>query len=648
MSIRFKLTLWAIGVILVVNAIFSLASVVYLEKAWTTEIEKRVLSDLSSAQAAYDQRIDRLTLFLRAAALDHFLDSTLPANVKQSESAAEQSDNLQKHLREIFKTDSVDFLVFLDASGKVLARPRHPESVGDSLEANPLVAEVLKTKAPVSGTLILSHDDLAKEGKDLEARATVKIIPTEGAKPSPEKEQTSGMIIAAAVPVQNARGEPVGILYGGELLNGRNAFVDALKKQVFLKETYEGKDIGTVTIFQNDLRIATNVMQNDGTRAVGTRMSEAVAQKVLTEGELWKNPAFVVNDWYHTAYKPLRGLHDEILGALYVGLLKAPFDSHQNVITAVFLSMVTVTTLATLTLIYFVTKLVLRPVGRIVDMAQRVADGDLSARVAIRPPGEFGQLCRAIDAMADAVLQREEKIKQATRQQITRSEKLASIGRLAAGVAHEINNPLTGVLTFAHLLREKSNMDDQDKEDLELIIRETTRAAEIVRGLLDFARERPSLTQRLDMNEAVRRTVQLIRNQKLFDGIIIKEELAAELPDVDGDLNRLQQVLLNLTLNSCEAMPEGGNITIRTFAKNGEIRVAVADTGHGIKKELLEKIFEPFFSTKPVGQGTGLGLAVSYGIIEQHGGVIEVDSEEGKGTTFTIVLPKAPPEQIVN
>ena len=135
-----------------------------------------------------------------------------------------------------------------------------------------------------------------------------------------------------------------------------------------------------------------------------------------------------------------------------------------------------------------------------------------------------------------------EQLDSATRQQIVRSEKLASLGRLAAGVAHEINNPLTGVLTFAHLLREKPNMDEQDREDLDLIIRETTRAAEIVRRLLDFSRERPVMVQRLDINEVVFRTVQLIRNQKLFDGIVIVENLGCDLPEIGGDMNRFNRL----------------------------------------------------------------------------------------------------------
>ena len=221
------------------------------------------------------------------------------------------------------------------------------------------------------------------------------------------------------------------------------------------------------------------------------------------------------------------------------------------------------------------------------------------------------------------------------------SEKLAAVGRLAAGVAHEINNPLTGVLTFSHLLREKENLDEQDKQDLALIIRETTRASEIVRGLLDFARERPALKETLDVNDVIRRTVQLLGSQKAFPRITVSERLQEDLPRVDGDMNQLQQVFLNLSLNACEAMQDGGTLTITTSVQDRKVLVKVADTGCGIKREHLGQIFEPFFSTKPVGQGTGLGLSVTYGIVQQHGGALQVESEVGHGTTFTVVLPSA-------
>jgi len=190
-------------------------------------------------------------------------------------------------------------------------------------------------------------------------------------------------------------------------------------------------------------------------------------------------------------------------------------------------------------------------------------------------------------------------------------------------------------------MKEKENMDEQDKQDLSLIINETTRAAEIVRGLLDFARERPTVKELLNLNDVIRRTLRLLGNQKVFQQITIVEDLADNLPQVDGDMNQVQQVLLNLMQNACEAMPNGGTLLVNTLAQDEKVVITVTDTGCGIAREHLDQIFEPFFSTKPVGQGTGLGLSVSYGIVEQHEGTLEVESEEGNGTTFTVVLPAA-------
>jgi PAS domain S-box-containing protein len=270
------------------------------------------------------------------------------------------------------------------------------------------------------------------------------------------------------------------------------------------------------------------------------------------------------------------------------------------------------------------------------------ADGNLRLLQTIKIPytasgtSEPAMLGVAIDITE---LTRAEEALRKSEQLRAEAEKLAAIGRLAAGVAHEINNPLTGVLTFSHLLKDKENMDEQDRKDLELIIHETTRAAEIVRGLLEFARERPPQKEPLNVNEVIQRTVRLLGKQEAFQHVAVRERFQEDLPHVDGDMNQLQQVFLNLSLNACEAMPGGGTLTISTMADDGRVLVKLTDTGCGIKKENLQRILEPFFSTKPVGQGTGLGLSVSYGIVRQHGGTLEVESEEGKGSTFTVVLP---------
>jgi signal transduction histidine kinase len=222
---------------------------------------------------------------------------------------------------------------------------------------------------------------------------------------------------------------------------------------------------------------------------------------------------------------------------------------------------------------------------------------------------------------------------------LLQQEKLASIGRLSAGVAHEINNPLTTVLTTVMLLQEDLAPEDPLYAELETIAKETLRCRKIVSSLLDFARQSNLKKEVLRVNPIVAESVALARKQAGFKGIQITPALADGLPEVLADRNQLHQAFINLLVNAIEATPSGGSIDVATFGDPGqkEIRVVISDTGSGMPKDVLEKIFEPFYTTKP--SGTGLGLAITHGIIEQHGGRIDVDSTPGQGTTFMVILP---------
>ncbi len=631
MTIRFKLTATVIAVILVANLLFSFITLQYLNHVWMQEVQTRVRRNLNAARAAYGNHLGVMAALLQGTARDHTLAPALKGNERAE---------FEAMLHDLTGPQGVDFVVLLDPAGKVLCRSGGKQT-GDDLSADPLVARALAERKTVSGTVVFSAERLLTEGPELVQRASIRVVPTENARPTSDTVRSDGMVAAVAVPVFNARGELQAALYGGDLLSQHYGIVDAIKQQVFRDEVYQGKQIGAVTIFLGDLRISTTFRTEDGDRAVGTRLSAPVCEEVLDRGGVWSAPSFVVSDWYLTANEPIKDPAGRTIGVLGVGLLQAPFTHQCNVISGVVLTLVIVATLISLALLVMATELVLRPIRRVVAMCQKAIGGDLSARVGIQPPGEMGLLCRAVDSMAHAVQEREQLLEQATRQQVGRSEQLASVGRLAAGVAHEINNPLTGVLAFADLLRQKENMDAQDREDLELIIRETKRAREIVKGLLDFARETPQVKTQVNINDLVRQTILLLGKRDAFQDIQLVDALTEPLPDVLGDKNQLQQVLINLSLNACEAMPNGGTLMLATSATDGRIVIEVTDTGCGIKKEHLDKVLEPFFTTKPVGKGTGLGLSVSYGIVQQHGGTLEIDSQEGKGTTFKVALPVA-------
>ena len=236
---------------------------------------------------------------------------------------------------------------------------------------------------------------------------------------------------------------------------------------------------------------------------------------------------------------------------------------------------------------------------------------------------------------------RVEKELKLTQKQLAQSEKMASLGQLAAGVAHEINNPLTGVLFYASLLLERPDLDADAKEDLNYIVEDANRCKNIVKSLLVYSRSTDSNKRIIQINEIVEQSLKLIRDQKKFRNIQIRRYLSEDMMLINADTNKLNQVIINLVINAADAMHGNGKITLHTYKDKPHKKVflEVKDTGEGIPRENLSKIFDPFFTTKEVGKSTGLGLSIVYGIIEEHGGRISVKETGTKGTTFIIEFP---------
>jgi signal transduction histidine kinase len=238
----------------------------------------------------------------------------------------------------------------------------------------------------------------------------------------------------------------------------------------------------------------------------------------------------------------------------------------------------------------------------------------------------------------EGVKQQMVELKQ-TQAQLVQSTKLAAIGELAANIAHEINNPLTTVLGFASFIAERLPTEDPMREELGLIQEEASRARDIVRDLLQFSRQRDFRPEPTDVNTVLEQVVGMVRRQGAFNTLSVSEEYAPDLSMVEMDVPRIKQVFLNIINNAVFAMKEGGTLAIRTTAAGDSVRIAFADSGPGIPADILGRIFDPFFTTKPEVSGTGLGLSVSLGIVQSHGGTIEVASEVGRGSTFTVTLP---------
>ena len=604
------------------------------------QAENRVRQDLNAAHEFYNQRIETIETALSYTALGERLSRAV---------AERDAAYLARRLGAVRTNARLDLLCATDARAQVIHRAHKPEFSGDSLANHPLIRSVLATEEAVSGTILLPLELLAREDRSLAERARIDFLATPQAVPSDISELRSAMMLCAAVPVRGPDGTPAGVLCAGIVVNRNYALVDHVQNTVFRDEQYHGKLVGTATIFQDDVRISTNVQQEDGSRAVGTRVSAEVYDHVLLQGKTWVGRAWVVNEWYISAYEPIYDIDRKAIGMLYVGVLERKFGD---------------LTLRTLSIFAFVTfggllaagiigwKLangISRPISNLATASAAIAKGEFSQVLPVDSTDEIGSLTQTFNTMAQSLKERDELLKEQTLQQLTRSERLASIGRLAAGVAHEINNPLTGVLTFSHLLLRNSPENSQEREDLKTVIDATTRCKEIVRGLLDFSRQNEPHKKLSDLNDVLCGALNLTQNQARISHVDIVEEFDSNPPRLVIDADQIRQVAVNVILNAIDAMPDGGRLTIRTRSVDETAgrwaEFEISDTGTGIPPENLEHVFDPFFSTKPTGKGTGLGLAIAYGIVTEHNGRISVSSETNRGTTVTVQLPVTPEEQ---
>jgi len=356
----------------------------------------------------------------------------------------------------------------------------------------------------------------------------------------------------------------------------------------------------------------------------------------------------------------------QVLGVLdtNVSLARADADLKESSVRMLAYTLFAVVLIAVVSGI-FVWRVVHIPVKKLTAGTNRLARGELGYQLNIVSRDELGELALSFNQMSRQLREaREEaddwaqtleaRVEDKTRelkhahQAVMQSEKMASIGKLAATVAHEINNPLAGILTYAKLLRKWLDRDgwsaerrDEVRGSLELIECESRRCGEIVRNLLTFSRSSPMNLQWVDLNQVIDRCVRLVQHQTELNNVQLQPQMAEELPQVQCDAAQIEQLLLALIMNAVDALPHGGNLWVRSrmVPEIGAVQLEVQDDGVGIPESILPNLFEPFFTTKEKGHGVGLGLAISKGIVERHRGRIDVDSKPGQGTRFTITLP---------
>ncbi len=602
-----------------------------------TQVRRGVEQDLNTAYLVYEYRLKDIQDQVERVASDPDI-----------EGAAARGAAVALHglLANRMRAVGLDFLSATDIRGAVVARGGRVDANGGPGAAEQVVRRVISARRTVDGTLIAKASDLEMEAPGLGERTRMRVLDTPGARPSDVETLDSGMILVAGAPVKS-HGETVAIVYGGVLLNGSEDIVDRVKETAYAGETWNGKDMGTATIFQGDVRIATNVL-TDGGRALGTRVSEEVYETVVGTGLRWIAMAFVVDDWYMTAYGPIRDLDGNVVGILNVGLLAGKFDALRTRTVATFAGVSVAGMVIALIIASILSSGILRPVRDLATASHRIAQGDIDARVEVDPKAadELRELAETFNSMADSIVERDAQLQENARK-MTESKKLATLGQLAAGIAHEINNPLGGILMYSHILKEELKRPE-NRDTVEKIAKESDRCKKIVKGLLDFARQTKPERTESNLNHIMNEVIALLEHQAIFHNIEIVKEHSPSLPLVDVDATQMQEVFMNIVLNAAQAMQGKGRLTTRTdLTQDGRyVEIEIRDTGPGIPEDDLNKIFEPFYTTKEVGRGTGLGLAIAYGIVERHHGRIWVESKLGKGTSFfmRIPVPELPPE----
>lgn len=611
------------------------------------QAQAQVNSDLEAAKEIYQAALDRLQDALRIHATRMVIYGALQRG--DTAGLAEEMDRIQQ-------AEGLDVLTLADAAGRVLYRTGNPGRSGDAASGDGVVQRALRDRTPTVATEVVSAEELAVEAPALVRQAEMVLEPTPRARARRDMKTAGGMMQKGAAPVFTPAGRHLGVLYGGVLLNRNYTIVDKIRLTVFKEEEYKGRPVGTATIFQDDVRISTNVRNADRTRAVATQASAEVAAAVLDRGDTWRDRAFVVNDWYLSAYTPIVNLDGNTIGMLYVGVLERPYMDSLFRSLLVFLSIAAGGVALVHLMAFRVARRISGPIHDMAAAAQQVAGGNFSAKVAVASTDELGYLAQRFNTMtlelerAHLIMQEdaaelERKVEARTAElramqaHLVQSEKMAAIGKLSAGVAHEINNPLTGILTNSSLMLEDLPDDHPWREDVQTIVNETLRCRKIVKGLLDFARQTKPQRTRLEMNQIVEDVLALVRNQTVFRAITIDYDFDAHLPTVHADADQMRQVVLNIVLNAAEAMAAGGTLRLSSRAAAGgrAIELRFADTGPGIPDDVRARVFEPFFTTKRT--GTGLGLSIAYGIVERHHGQLRVESTPGGGTTFVIVLP---------
>lgn len=643
LSVRNKLVAMALLPLLVVLPLLVAALVLWGDAAYNRLLITKVRSDLAVAHGYFDQVIAEVGGGIGSVAASHALLRALGAGQPAAVDAL-----LARSRQEM----GLDFLQVVTPD----AGPLAPGGAGAQATRGARLA-------------VLDGDAFARIAPHLKDRIRIPLIPTRNAAPSDRRVEDRAFLVLAVSDVLDDSGRVIARLRGGILLNQNLPFIDHINRIVYPEGSLPFGSQGTATLFMDDVRITTNVRLFQDERAVGTRVSQAVSDAVLKRGATWLDRAFVVNDWYVSAYEPLLDGAGRRVGMLYVGYLEEPFRLVKfGMLGTIGLIFLVVMALAALFSLRWA-RSIFRPVEQMNRTMQQVEDGQSAARVGpVEARDEIGTLATHLDQLLDVIdektrsLQRwgdelDRKVAERTRelaasneslqqaqQQLVKSEKLAAIGQLTASIAHEINNPIAVIQGNLDLMRETLGAHAAPvAAEIQLLDEQVERMRLIVTQLLQYARptEYAGYVETLDTGRVLEDSLVLVGHLLARTQIRVLRQFHAT---ARAGCNRqeLQQVVINLLVNAIQAMPQGGTLTLATRdaqAADGRagVVIEVRDSGPGLAPQVVERLFRPFFTTK--NDGNGLGLWISVGLVERYGGTIEArNADGGVGAIFSVTL----------
>jgi len=661
LSLRHKLLALVLGPLLLLTG-----TVILLTARWSTsytyqQLFTKVNTDLRVTQDIFD-RIQ----FDRQRALTSLANSSAFSAHLQNDYAYGVVHLLNRQKEH----GGFDFVNLLSNDGT--QRLTDKGWVNWNLNRSPLTESVFSdwaTQAPLdtaTGIEIYSKLTWSFESESLAQKVVFPLIDTPRAAPTDKTVEDRAMVIRVLQRVRGSDGIALGVLEGGLLLNRNYAFVDEIRDLVYGPGSLAAGSRGTVTVFLDDVRITTNVPSSDDTRALGTRVSVEVRNSVLEQGLTWVDRAFVVNDWYISAYQPIVDVYGDRVGMLYAGYLEAPFRRDLNRGIALIAAVVLAGSMLAVVAAILGAKSIFKPVESIARVVRATAAGEHQRIGKLNVRDEIGELATQFDSMLDTMAKNSAQIKANANelehkvQERTTELKLKNTSlQESITMLHEAQQKLA----TAERLAAVGQLKDVQTE-IDLIIEQVYRIRSITDRLLQYSRPTttaplkqdellglPALSSSTQHSDTSPVLVEMVEVNELIDSslVLVKQEVSQKhidlltrfekVPRITIDKLGLQQVIVNLVLNASQAVSDQGQVVVSTFlCGDNMVCIEVKDNGVGIASEHLPRLFDPFFTFGKEG-GTGLGLSVSYGIVQRYGGAIDVASEPGEGTTFTISLP---------